>query len=90
MDKIFDQETYKNSFSHRIAYVEGKLDLCDEIIQIAHLILANNRISPFKPTSDFEEGQVAAMSAILESIATIQRSAAQAQELTDKSVTFDA
>ena len=89
MEKIFDHEAYKNSYSHRIAYVEGKLDLCEELIQLTHIILANTKISPFKPTTDFEEGQMAAFSAILENLAVIQRSA-QTQGIDESSVIFDA
>lgn len=88
MDKLFDHEAYKTSYSHRMAYIEGKLDICDEIIQIAHFILANNRVNLFKPNSDFEEGQVTALTAILDSIAVIQKSA-EMHGLSDKTLVFD-
>lgn len=89
MIKVFDHEAYKKSYSHRLAYAEGKLDLCEQIVELAHIILANNKVSLFKPNSEFEEGQVAALSAILDSIASIQESTT-AQSLDDQTISFDA
>lgn len=88
-NKVLDRDAYKHSYSHRLAYVEGKLDLCDEIIQIAHVLLANNKISPFKTNNEFEEGQLAALSAILESVNHIQESV-KVKELRKGNFVFDA
>lgn len=87
MNKVLDAEVYKCSHTHRMAYIEGKLDMCEEIKELAHIILARNQVSPFKPTTDFEEGQVAALSAIIESIMALEETT-ETQE--SKDVLYDA
>jgi hypothetical protein len=87
MSKIIDAEVYQRSHPLRIAFLDGKLSMCDEIKELANIILARANISPFKPTTDFEEGQIAALTAIIEACATFE-AGAEKQDTHDTS--FDA
>jgi hypothetical protein len=73
--RLIDTETYERSQPLRMAYLDGKLDLCEQIRELVQIIIARNNVSPHKPTSDYEEGQVAALSAIVEALQAIEQGA---------------
>lgn len=89
IEKIFDTEAFRRSHSHRIAYIEGKLDMCEEIRELASILMARNQLSPFKVATDFEDGQIAAFSAILESLAAIEQASEDKSFQEVKAETFD-
>jgi hypothetical protein len=77
MTKVIEQEVYQRSHPLRMAFLEGRLGMCEEIKELAHILLVKNNASPYKPSSEFEEGQVAALAAIIEACIAVEESVAQ-------------
>lgn len=87
MNRILDEQLFEQSHPLRLAYREGKLDMCDEIKELAFTLLAKTRVNPFKEQNDFERGQLAALTAIIESCNSIEQ-AVETKDTVD--ISYDA
>lgn len=66
------EELYENNSSLRIAFADGKLAMCEEIRDIIHHFMAQHNINPFKDNNEFQEGQMSALTAIIQQCSVIE------------------
>jgi hypothetical protein len=67
-------EFYESNSSLKIAFTDGRLAMCEEIRDMIHHIMAQSHINPFKENTDFQEGQLFALTAIIQQCMILEES----------------
>jgi hypothetical protein len=82
-----NQEIYDSHKPLKLAFNQGRLAMCEEIRELAQMILTTSNINPFSLKNEFEEGQMAALVQIIETCMAIE----EAQVKEDKTdIVYDA
>lgn len=72
MKRVLDSDIYQRSQPLRLAFREGQAHMIDQIKELAVLMLSQSVYHPFVDNGDFEAGQHAAISAIIDSCSAIE------------------
>jgi hypothetical protein len=83
-----DSEIYTSVPSLLLAFNDGKLAMCEEIRSFIHHLMVENKLNPFRKNTEFEEGQLYALSAIIQGCTIFEES--QHQEVEKESIIYDA